>query len=56
LDDGVLIRDVGIPGYLRTTIGLIDENDLLLDVSAKIAESGVLGTVSTSTAHTQGAS
>lgn len=56
LDAGVLIRDVGIPGYLRTTIGLIDENDLLLDVSAKIAESGVLGTVSTSTAHIQGAS
>jgi histidinol-phosphate aminotransferase len=56
LDDGVLIRDVGIPGYLRTTIGLIDENDVLLDVSAKIAESGVLGTVSTSTAHIQGAS
>lgn len=56
LDAGVLIRDVGIPGYLRTTIGLIDENDALLDVSAKIAESGVLGTVSTSTAHIQGAS
>ena len=55
LDAGVLIRDVGIPGYLRTTIGLIDENDLLLDVSAKIAESGVLGAVSTSTAH-EGAS
>lgn len=49
LDAGVLIRDVGIPGYLRTTIGLIDENDLLLDVSAKIAESGVVH-------QTQGAS
>ncbi len=56
LDAGVLIRDVGIPGYLRTTIGLIDENDLLLDVSAAIAESGVLGTVSAPTAHLQGAS
>ena len=56
LDAGVLIRDVGIPGYLRTTIGLIDENDLLLDVSAKIAEAGVLGTVSAATAHIQGAS
>ncbi|MBJ7464033.1 MAG: histidinol-phosphate transaminase [Mycolicibacterium sp.] len=56
LDAGVLIRDVGIPGYLRTTIGLIDENDLLLDVSATIAESGVLGTVSAPTAHLQGAS
>lgn len=56
LDAGVLIRDVGIPGYLRTTIGLIDENDLLLDVSATIAESGVLGTDSAPTAHLQGAS
>ena len=56
LDAGVLIRDVGIPGYLRTTIGLIDENDLLLDVSATIAESGVLGTDSALTAHLQGAS
>lgn len=49
LDAGVLIRDVGIPGYLRTTIGLIDENDLLLEVSAKLAESGVVH-------QTQGAS
>ena len=30
LDAGVLIRDVGIPGYLRATIGLADENDALL--------------------------
>ncbi|MGP4053399.1 histidinol-phosphate transaminase [Mycobacterium sp. 4D054] len=36
LDDGVLIRDVGIPGYLRTTIGLAEENDALLAVSARI--------------------
>jgi histidinol-phosphate aminotransferase len=36
LDDGVLIRDVGIPGYLRTTIGLADENDALLAASARI--------------------
>jgi len=35
LNDGVLIRDVGIPGYLRTTIGLADENDALLDASAR---------------------
>ena len=35
LDDGVLIRDVGIPGYLRTTIGLAEENDALLDASAR---------------------
>jgi histidinol-phosphate aminotransferase len=37
LDVGVLIRDVGIPGYLRTTIGLADENDAFLDASARIA-------------------
>ncbi|WP_144206999.1 histidinol-phosphate transaminase [Mycobacterium tilburgii] len=36
LDDGVLIRDVGIPGYLRTTIGLADENDAFLKASAQI--------------------
>lgn len=35
LDDGVLIRDVGIPGYLRTTIGLAEENDALLNASAR---------------------
>jgi histidinol-phosphate aminotransferase len=38
LDEGVLIRDVGIPGYLRATTGLAEENDVLLDVSAKLAE------------------
>jgi histidinol-phosphate aminotransferase len=37
LDDGVLIRDVGIAGYLRTTIGLADENDAFLAVSARLA-------------------
>lgn len=37
LDNGVLIRDVGIPGYLRTTIGLADENDAFLAVSAQLA-------------------
>lgn len=36
LDDGVLIRDVGIPGYLRTTIGLAHENDALLATSARL--------------------
>ena len=39
LDAGVLIRDVGIPGYLRTTIGLVDENDALLAASARIGAS-----------------
>ena len=37
LDNGVLIRDVGIPGYLRATTGLADENDAFLRVSARIA-------------------
>ncbi|APE09501.1 histidinol-phosphate transaminase [Rhodococcus sp. 2G] len=37
LDEGVLIRDVGISGYLRTTIGLTHENDELLRVSEKLA-------------------
>ena len=36
LDAGILIRDVGIPGYLRATIGLADENDALLEASARI--------------------
>ncbi|MBW0270999.1 histidinol-phosphate aminotransferase [Nocardia sp. MH4] len=37
LDAGVLIRDVGIPGYLRATVGLAAENDEFLRVSADIA-------------------
>jgi histidinol-phosphate aminotransferase len=37
LDAGVLIRDVGIPGYLRATTGLADENDVLLDTSERLA-------------------
>lgn len=41
LDDGVLIRDVGIGGYLRTTIGLADENDAFLAASAKLAASNL---------------
>lgn len=39
LDDGVLIRDVGLPGYLRATIGLAAENDEFLRASAKLAAS-----------------
>jgi histidinol-phosphate aminotransferase len=38
LDAGVLIRDVGIPGFLRATTGLVDENDVLLDTSAGVSE------------------
>ncbi|MGA5540458.1 histidinol-phosphate transaminase [Mycobacterium sp. NPDC051198] len=37
LDKGILIRDVGIPGFLRTTIGLADENDAFLAASADLA-------------------
>ena len=37
LDDGVLIRDVGIPGYLRVTIGLTQENDAFLAASHRLA-------------------
>ncbi|AYE95681.1 histidinol-phosphate transaminase [Mycobacterium paragordonae] len=39
LEAGVLIRDVGIPGYLRTTIGMAEENDAFLKVSARVATS-----------------
>lgn len=37
LDTGILIRDVGIPGYLRATTGLAEENDALLEASARLA-------------------
>ena len=37
LEAGVLIRDVGIPGFLRATTGLAEENDALLDASARLA-------------------
>jgi histidinol-phosphate aminotransferase len=37
LDAGVLIRDVGIPGHLRTTIGLAAENDAFLAASERLA-------------------
>lgn len=37
LDAGILIRDVGIPGYLRATTGLAAENDLFLKASARVA-------------------
>jgi histidinol-phosphate aminotransferase len=37
LEAGILIRDVGIPGFLRVTTGLSDENDAFLRASAQIA-------------------
>ena len=36
LDAGILIRDVGIPGYLRATTGLPVENDALLAASKQL--------------------
>jgi histidinol-phosphate aminotransferase len=37
LDAGILIRDAGIPEYLRASTGLAEENDAFLEVSASIA-------------------
>jgi histidinol-phosphate aminotransferase len=36
LDAGVLLRDMGIAGYLRATIGTDEENDILLEVSSRL--------------------
>ncbi|MGU3294894.1 histidinol-phosphate transaminase [Williamsia sp. M5A3_1d] len=44
LDRGVLIRDLRIPGYLRATIGLADENDAFLRAAADVAADGLLAT------------
>ncbi|EUA08763.1 histidinol-phosphate aminotransferase domain protein [Mycobacterium xenopi 4042] len=33
----MLIRDVGIPGFLRATTGLAEENDAFLKASAHLA-------------------
>ena len=41
LDDDVLIRDVGITGYLRVTVGLEHENDAFLAASKKVADDSV---------------
>ena len=38
LDRGVLIRDVGIPGHLRVTIGTPEENDVFLAAAAVVGE------------------
>ncbi|QNQ90524.1 histidinol-phosphate transaminase [Corynebacterium poyangense] len=37
LDRGILIRDVGVKGYLRVTIGLAEENDAFLAAAHDIA-------------------
>ena len=39
LDAGVLLRDVGIPGHLRVTIGTDADNDTFLSVSSTLSES-----------------
>ncbi|SIS20260.1 histidinol-phosphate transaminase [Williamsia sterculiae] len=49
LDDGILIRDVHIPGHLRVTIGLPDENNAFLATSARLATTDL--TTSISGAH-----
>ncbi|WP_051036177.1 histidinol-phosphate transaminase [Saccharomonospora glauca] len=36
LDAGVLIRDIGIPGHLRVSIGTPEENDTFLRVSKEV--------------------
>jgi histidinol-phosphate aminotransferase len=36
LDRGVLVRDVGIAGHLRVTVGTPEENDAFLDASEEI--------------------
>lgn len=38
LDEGVLIRDNGIDGFLRVTIGTPEENSRFLDVATKVVE------------------
>ena len=45
LDKGVLIRDVGVPGYLRVTIGLQDENDAFLAALDDSVDDGELNVV-----------
>ncbi|WP_300009749.1 histidinol-phosphate transaminase [Pseudonocardia sp.] len=42
LDDGVLIRDVGISERLRVTIGTPEENDAFLQVAADVASKELL--------------
>ncbi|MDT7787887.1 MAG: histidinol-phosphate aminotransferase, partial [Pseudonocardiales bacterium] len=37
LDHGVLIRDVGIAGHLRVTIGTPEENDAFLAASKEVS-------------------
>ena len=45
LDAGILIRDVGIAGYLRATTGLAGENDALLAASGRLAATELVSVV-----------
>jgi histidinol-phosphate aminotransferase len=40
LEKGVLIRDVGLSGYLRVTIGADGENKLFIDALSSVLNSG----------------
>jgi histidinol-phosphate aminotransferase len=40
LDEGVLIRDVGLSGYLRVTIGADGENQLFINALSSVLKSG----------------
>jgi histidinol-phosphate aminotransferase len=40
LDEGVLVRDVGIPGHLRVTAGTPDETTAFLDALARVCGDG----------------
>ncbi len=53
LDRGVLIRDVGIAGHLRVTIGLPDENDAFLTAAADLAPTGAVTAATTSSGARQ---
>jgi histidinol-phosphate aminotransferase len=55
LDAGILIRDVGIPGYLRATTGLAAENDALLEASARLAATELTPPAESTIASLQGA-
>ncbi|WP_394281010.1 histidinol-phosphate transaminase [Corynebacterium sp.] len=41
LDEDVLIRDVGVPGHLRVTIGLDTENDMFLQAAKIVKKKGL---------------
>jgi histidinol-phosphate aminotransferase len=41
LDRGVLIRDVGVPGYLRVTAGLEHETTVFLEAMADVMSDGI---------------